>query len=589
MSTSLLRILQDNFKIFKTENEDILKRINDYTYFHKYNIFTKYGFHFIKFTDAPFIFLSKYYIFENIGNDIELKQPEDKSTIITLKDAFHTWILTKSEEKKAIYAEVILALLKDEKYSNNISLKFIAGIIYTYDKRNQNYLSALSHYNEIQELILKDNENKYNISNKSEFLCFVNLLAGFVSLLSNNLYSAKEYFEKANQLDRNQITPKFYLNYAEILLGNQEKIKDLFYLCLNYDIQIMYDYLIAETTQPIIFYLERCVTYEIFFHKELETFSKFLESMVIYEKERLSRIYSLIFTALEELKKSDLKNFITQKAETTILFIDNYIKNFKDNYNIILLHLTYQLIKKIEEIRNEILEEVKNSILKKVETRLYPIEHQLQVKTKSISDLNTSKADEISNLKTEKQLKMIEKDKEIDLQVLKYENMLNDMDNLTKYNPKLVFTNSIIYSVILSMLVFIIFSFYNCSSSNDMGNIGSGLATSLITFLIASFFSALLAMYAYFEKITYSRKLKSKIKYLSENKSKLIEQVADDFDRKIQEIDEFYTNKIKKLKDDIEKLNNDKKRIVEETLQSHQKTIDAVKDKIDEIISHISM
>lgn len=587
MSTSLIRILQDNFKVIKSDKDDILKKINTFTYFHKYGIFKKYGFGFIRYTEVPIIFLSKYYLFENIGKDIELKQPEDKATIITLKDAFHTWILTKSEEKKAIYADYILSLLNDEKYAENLDLKLISSIIKIYDKI-YNDVGALNLLNEIQEKILNDSENKYKISNKSEYLCFINTLLGFSSLISNNFYIAKESFEKANQLDKNQITPKFYIYFTDVLLGNEEKIKDLFYLCLNYDIQVLYDFILQETIQPILFYLENCVTYEIFLHQELERYSVHFENFIMYEKEKYSKIYTLIYNAVQEIKNSDIQNLFNQRVNAILMFIDNFIKNFNDNYNIVLLFTTYNLVQKFNEIKNEILTEVKNNILKKIETRLYPIDHQLQVKSKTISDLSVSKSEQLSTLRTEKSLKMIEKDKEIDLKILEYENELNEMDNLTKYNPKVVFTNSVTYSVILAMLVFILSSFYNCNGGETI-NIGSSLITSILTLLVALFFSTMFAGYAYFEKVSYGKRLRSKIKYLSENKSKLIENVADDYDKKIKDTEIFYDTKIDRLKNDITKLNEDKKKLVEETLKSHQKSIDAVDNKINEIISLISV
>ncbi|HOP50423.1 MAG TPA: hypothetical protein PK887_07360 [Ignavibacteriales bacterium] len=584
MDNSLQKILQENFKVIISDRNDILVRIKNYSNFHKYGYFEKYSLFFIKYDELPLFMLSKHKLIDSIGTKIELKQPEDPTTIISLKEAFATWILTKSDEKKKIYADLILSLNDDEKYKDNIDLPFITAIIKIYDLRVYD-TNSIYILNDIIEKVTNDSENRLGLQNRSQFITLLNICKGFAAIKHNNFIDAKKYFETALELNRNEITAKFYILYCDILEGQDEKAIELFIFALNFDVNIIVNALENEVLEPIKFHLQNCLLYEIFYHAELDKFSSIFIELISQDRQKYEIIFSLIDKAMKDLQDGNFNQYYNDRINSILLYIDSYIYNFRNSQNIIILRATVYLGKLFEKIKEQIIENYKETLLNKVATRLHPLNHQIEVKNKSIVDLSNLQREEINNLKNEKELKIIEKDKEIDRMILKYENDLSEMDLLTKYNPKLVFTNSMVYTFIVSMIVFIMVNFYQCSGVNgDFTNISGALQAGLATFVIGIIFASVMGVISYFDKMIMERKLKFNINNLQSNRGRIIDNLRDEYDKKIKEKEEFYTNKIEKLKKEIQELTERKKQLIEETLKANQQHIEELNNKLNQIL-----
>ncbi len=584
MDNSLQKILQENFKVIISDRNDILVRIKNYSNFHKYGYFEKYSLFFIKYDELPLFMLSKHKLIDSIGTKIELKQPEDPTTIISLKEAFATWILTKSDEKKKIYADLILSLNDDEKYKDNIDLPFITAIIKIYDLRVYD-TNSIYILNDIIEKVTNDSENRLGLQNRSQFITLLNICKGFAAIKHNNFIDAKKYFETALELNRNEITAKFYILYCDILEGQDEKAIELFNFALNFDVNIIVNALENEVLESIKFHLQNCLLYEIFYHVELDKFSSIFIELISQDRQKYEIIFSLIDKAMKDLQDGNFNQYYNDRINSILLYIDSYIYNFRNSQNIIILKATVYLGKLFEKIKEQIIENYKETLLNKVATRLHPLNHQIEVKNKSIVDLSNLQREEINNLKNEKEFKIIEKDKEIDRMILKYENDLSEMDLLTKYNPKLVFTNSMVYTFIVSMIVFIMVNFYQCSGvKGDLTNISGALQAGLATFVIGIIFASVMGVISYFDKMIMERKLKFNINNLQSNRGRIIDNLRDEYDKKIKEKEEFYTNKIEKLKKEIQELTERKKQLIEETLKANQQHIEELNNKLNQIL-----
>jgi hypothetical protein len=584
LDNSLQKILQENFKVIISDRNDILVRIKNYSNFYKYGYFEKYSLFFIKYDELPLFMLSKHKLINSIGTKIELKQPEDPTTIISLKEAFATWILTKSDEKKKIYADLILSLNDDEKYKDNIDLPFITAIIKIYDLRVYD-TNSIYILNDIIEKVTNDSENRLGLQNRSQFITLLNICKGFAAIKHNNFIDAKKYFETALELNRNEITAKFYILYCDILEGQDEKAIELFNFALNFDVNIIVNALENEVLEPIKFHLQNCLLYEIFYHAELDKFSSIFIELISQDRQKYEIIFSLIDKAMKDLQDGNFNQYYNDRINSILLYIDSYIYNFRNSQNIIILRATVYLGKLFEKIKEQIIENYKETLLNKVASRLHPLNHQIEVKNKSIVDLSNLQREEINNLKNEKELKIIEKDKEIDRMILKYENDLSEMDLLTKYNPKLVFTNSMVYTFIVSMIVFIMVNFYQCSGvKGDLTNISGALQAGLATFVIGIIFASVMGVISYFDKMIMERKLKFNINNLQSNRGRIIDNLRDEYDKKIKEKEEFYTNKIEKLKKEIQELTERKKQLIEETLKANQQHIEELNNKLNQIL-----
>jgi hypothetical protein len=159
------------------------------------------------------------------------------------------------------------------------------------------------------------------------------------------------------------------------------------------------------------------------------------------------------------------------------------------------------------------------------------------------------------------------------------------MDLLTKYNPKLVFTNSMVYTFIVSMIVFIMVNFYQCSGvKGDLTNISGALQAGLATFVIGIIFASVMGVISYFDKMIMERKLKFNINNLQSNRGRIIDNLRDEYDKNIKEKEEFYTNKIEKLKKEIQELTERKKQLIEETLKTNQQHIEELNNKLNQIL-----
>lgn len=558
------------YKFFEADDELLnkpIKLIKDTLQLSKFSLPSPYDEMLLNFECAPVFWVTSSHLIQRLEN--YFKATASKEFVLDYfnytKEFYFKWVIVDSPADKKYFAVSTLNALKHTKQNNFILNTILHATILIFEKSLYDAETAENQMTKALSLVESiDIEESF----KNELNYILNVFHGFLFLKQSDVEGAIEKFTEANRIKPDGINAAFYLALSHARLNNFETTENLIRkvyeldqnrieLAINKNNRVMFGSFIHK---PMVSY---------FF--EFNEFSKFIQIFSTI-KERNENIASVelnqIRARLTKLKELRISDYMDVDILESFNFLDNILQFYKGTGNVHFLGASNIYANKFFGV----VENIKDLIKMEVDSE---IREKLTVYSKCIDDnkneLQRLKV-ELDQLREKIKIKLAEKSEKasnmIAAKISEIELEIQNLDLVERYNHKLTFNNSIIYSVIISFILFMIgglAGYANSSSVNawDFKSVMSivfseGLKWSAVSIFIGTIISFIMSASTLFEKSNRKLLLMREVGAIKNSKESELENLIAMSEERQRIIEERFERRIKELKKRTEDLENQK-------------------------------
>lgn len=519
------------------------------------NLPPNYSEQFINYSLAPVFWLCESRTLREAEDWLKLSGKLKKMQIDALKqikDFYHKWLNQKTAQDKKYFALSILKLYEKEANDNNILNNFIYASIYAFEDSVKDIDKAADIINKTAQTILTfDMEDGL----KQELLYFANLYHGFFYLEDNRLEEAGEAFNEAMASKPFGITAKFYRAMVDQQLGSGLNAVSLLKDVYDYDAMRLRFAIQNGSLALYSYFLHSALSYNIVIEMSFADLLGDIEDFINFSKAEQKFSLETTEDVLARLKVMNMDEYIDERAEKIIQFLEKFYETYEHNKNALVTASGNFVLEKFNELIQIIIDNYKKKNYAEIDEKVKLYDSWIMENTDAIGNLQRdwdaakekyATAYEEYNRDIEKKLNDLISDAQF-----KNDNIqLNE-----KLNPKVAFSNAMVYGMILSFLVFIFGGFSGCYGNSlrgftDFGVIFSsvlltGFKWGILTFVISVIFAFIISGFTTLERSNEKQRLASKLINLKKKKERDLGSLKKQYEDKIKDLDEYYKEKIK--------------------------------------------
>ncbi len=546
--------------------------------------------HFIFYKSGPW-----YWTYPNSAKDylfkiynIQIKRLTSNNPQKLIFDFYNKWVFSLEKNDSKYFALSVIKQIKNAR-KNALNLILHATIL-AYDKILFNPPEALQQLEEAENALLAKDLDELE---SMELRYVIKLFKGFIYLKTGEFDNAKQYFEEALNYKDNGVSAMFHLAISDTRLGNIQQAQDLTAKAYQFDLGTMRFGLDVNSTQLFEVFLENSVCSYFFSDKYsyelLPVFERSVNDLVSSGQVRFDKL------------KEDLQAFRENKwyrdkgelVESNVNFIDLFIKQFGKSENIFVLEMISKLEQKFVDSINRILQSIEEGFQEKINKQLKIYDVKLvedeELKKRLTADLEKSK----QRLEDKREATVKNFNITMDEKVKIAEDRLKQLEHSMELNPANSFKNSMMYSVMLSVMVLLMggFAEYSNVSSSGFGQllsvvIVSGSKWGLLTFVVGMIIAVFMSVSTSLEKNRVRQRLTKDVGSLKDEKQRGIKRINGDSKLAAQKLEERTNKKIESLNEQIAELKEKKKEDEEHLRESYSSKLKVETIKLSELAAH---
>ena len=468
-----------------------------------------------------------------------------------IKVFFFKWAIVDSPSEKKYFALSALNNLKREEYNRYILNVILHAVMLIFEKSVFDAEGAEIQINRAFTLLESlEIEDKY----KSELKYLLNIYYGFLFLKKNEAEIAIEKFSDALAVKTNGVNATFYLALSHARLNNVANVENYIRKVYEYD-QKRIALAVEINHQGMFNSLVHNPVMSYFF--EFREFSGYID-LFRSLKERNENVASIELTNLRlkisKLKEIWISDYFEGDIAESLNFLETVLQLYNGSENVIFLGASNLLMNKFHLLIESIREEIKLRTDAEVEEKLGIYDKHIE---DSASETQRLKG-EMEQLKQKIKMNLKENTERVTRMIASYisdiELEIQNLNNMDKFNHKSTFNSTITYSIIISLIIFMIgglASYVNNSEVNAwdfksaMGVVFSGgLKWSAVSIFIGTLVSFILSASTLLEKSNRKLQLMREIGTMKSNKDKEINNLKIQAEEKEKLLDERYERRI---------------------------------------------
>ncbi len=554
---------------FRAEDPlEITNVVKELAQFYKFQLPQELNEIFIKFEEAPLFWISGSSTIKKLEDNFKLNHP--RKLVLDyfrfIKEFYLKWAIIQSESEKKYFAASALNFINKDANKDVILNIFLHATILIYERSLFNPQKALKLLNNartsLENIIIDETVKK-------ELYYLISLYEAFASLALKQIEDARFSFESASNNFPAGITAKFYLALTELMLNNvtfsEVLVKEIF----EYDKKRLEFALDNKNLKMFSYLLNHNITYNLFYYYEFSRHLNVFEEMIeLFFNAGRFTIESLK-DKIKIFKEAKVKEYYTEEMTVYILFIEQFLQKYLQSKNLLLLLVCAE---KLDVIFSDIVSELKAAIKNRFRIELddkikifddkIKTFHQVIERIKKEIEANKNSAKE--NLK--KAIEKVEKHITFNIKAIEYR--LDNLDKQGNLNPENAFKNAMIYTIIVTFLVFMVggFAGYSNSYSINIYNlksvlsviITSGAKWGAVSFLIGIIVSFMAAGSVLVERSNQRQNLVKAISSLKNTKQKEIDRIKKDSQAREKGTINTLESSIKEQEKRIEEVNEEK-------------------------------
>lgn len=548
--------------------------------------------YFIRIDLAPNYILSDAPIFEKL-KELILKKGGEYNFVANfreIKNYYYKWLVQKTEKEKYFFANSIVSTIERNYNFQSFYSLLIYGIIATYDKTVYNPKRAVEVFNRAIEMI--DNCNlKEDFANELKYL--IKLYKGFLYLKEYEYSLALSTFQDATINKNHGITAYFYSSLSAMYLDNFDQAFDNLKEIIEFD-KARFKYAISFNHLKLFtFFYENAVFYNVFtengFAPLLPDIDFIIRSLHSNETNSMQHTYEKLIN-LDNLR---IKEFYNEAVYTEIKFLKNALDHYKQKkaglIRIVEQIFRDKLITVIEYIRNLIeshyFDQIKEDIvvfdrqIEQNQRQLTRIKHELDDARKKIKMNIDEAAKYLEESITEKSRMLEEK--------IKY------LDKNPKYNPSQVLYSSLLFTVFVSIIIFIVVGFitsmvgYGEEAASVQLAARVGLKWSGVTFGFGVFISVFTSFSSFWEKSAEKKELINKLNIVKQLEEEERQLIHEDSEHKALIYEQKFKERIKAQEKIIENFIQEREQNYKTKYNEAKKEIEAYLTPLNELLESL--
>jgi len=512
-----------------------------------------------------------------------LKQNKNENNFIAnhreVKEYYAKWVLQKSEKEKTYFALTFINMVERNFNYQSFYNLVLYGIILTYEKSLFNPGKAVELYNRSKELVGK---LVISVEEKNEVLYYINLLEGFTYLKEFNYAKAKENFSEAIKSNPFGITAIFYKGLSAINLNDFDTTFDCLSSILQFD-KMRFQFAINYNHLKLFdFFFYNAMVYNIFaedgFSPMVQDFDFLLKAQYSEEPNCMQKTYGKIIN----LKNLRNREFYTEKVVEEINFLiillDNYGQKENGLVRITEVILKNKLVILIEYLRSL----VETYYYDKVKDEFILFDNQIEQNKRQLQRIKQEKEDSNKRIGAIKEDTLTEAEEFFKVKKEVLTKKIEKLEKDEKYNSTQMFFSSMVFTVGISVVVFIISGFASSMFTSNLGDDGSsfshfakgGIIWGGITFVIGIGISLMTAISANKEKSDIKQKLDKDTEKLDNLKKERDELLLDEAKRREEAYNNKFDDRISNQEKIIESFKNERE-------QNYQYHLEIAREKIE--------
>jgi hypothetical protein len=530
-----------------------------------------YSFHLDNDIEELFIKLEEGHFFWAINSPINIffrdyykkhykEMPNNQSNI---QDIYTKWTKSKSIVESKHNSSVVINTIKKCEEDNLFSL-IINSMILIYEPELFDPVKS----NELLEKAFEQTDLAAFEYYSTELKYLIRLYQGYIQFIDNNFLEANQKFQDAI-IYKSGISALFYKTLTDFILYEGENVNQGLNSIIEYDYKRITFAL--ETNNLFVFnYLVKNNIVSNFFKYELVTglgdeFEAFFNEQKLGSDQKLKKLQ----TEFDNFKNLRMDDLDLQIFEPSLNFVEKLIQS-EQTYKNVLYHCSINLIKqKFKDILKSIYNFVVSNNYKGIEEKLSYFDKESEKIKIKLDKFNQDAKKIADNLKIESKNNIAELERKIDHNIALLDNKLNNLSLHSSYNPLNAFKNSISYSFIISLLIFIVAgmaSYTNVSAAGDpsinqssvLAFITPGIKWGSITFLLGFLFALFSSVSAITERSAQKQKIVQRIGYVKNEKERQIEIINKNRELDIRNVNENLAELKIQYQAQLEKIAKDK-------------------------------
>jgi len=500
------------FGIGKIETEPTLE--NKFKKIVKYNLFKlpiEFNEFFIGMERPSRIFLLEYYYLNEAAKKSHLHRKfyfGNKK----FEEYFVKWVTLPNQEARLFYAKTLIEKIQSDytKMMNNI----VAAFIYS----EEELLLDLDKASELMKQAIEQIE-KFSITDKikSRILYILHIYLAIILIKNNLIDECVEILEKAKEHNKWASVAKYYLAYAHLLEGDTETAYQYFSQVFQYDWMRLKFFITTNQLTYFKFFLNNNITQNIFFDAPFSHLYEHIYQLVTDKENTGDAARQRVIKKFEGLTEKKTKNHLSESHQKDLVFIKKMIDNYKTSNNIWIL-ITFELLEeKVDNIIDAIIKTIRENYETKLQAHIRLYDEKISDNQKKVEQFkqNIKLIENRLKMNMEEDLKAFEKKVEMKVQQLKLK--LEAVENSKNQETIKTFSNSMLYTAILSVFIFLTGGFaeytnsYIPTESNFATAISiiilKGIKWGIISFVIGLFISTFISISTVFSNITRKQKI----------------------------------------------------------------------------------
>ncbi len=443
-----------------------------------------------------------------------------------IEEYFVKWVTLPNMEARLFYAKSLLDKIQDDysKIMNNI----VSAFIYSEEAALLNLDKACDL---MSEAIKQAEMFRLNDKIKNRILYILNIYLAIIQIKNNLVDNAIETLENAKQYNQWSSVAKYYMAYTYLLEGDTETAFGYISQVFDYDMMRLKFFITSNQLIYFKYFLKNNITHNIF---SLPPFSNLYEKFyqLITDKDNLGNAArQRVIKKYEGLEEQKSKSHLSDSHQKDLAFTKKIINNFKTSNNFWILTTFELLEEKIDNIIESIIKDIKGSYEKRLSAHIKLYDEKIKDAERKIEQFRENIKVIEERLKTEKEedIRMFEKKVQMKVEQLKLK--LEEVENSKNQETIRTFSNSLVYTAILSIFIFLTGGFaeytnsYIPTESNFVAAISiiiiKGIKWGIISFVIGLVISTFISISSVFSNMTRKQKIIKQI-----NKSDTILKLA---------------------------------------------------------------
>ncbi|MBI9072623.1 MAG: hypothetical protein JEY94_13555 [Melioribacteraceae bacterium] len=505
------------------------------------------------------------------------------SSFSEMKKFFGKWIVQQVPKEKKYFAVSTLNIIEKNSNNHNFLKHIFKSIILTYEESQFNPTEAERCLDIAVEVI---KHARLDRETRKELYYLIELHRGFLKIKTGQDYESGKYFANALENKPNGIVALYNEAIEESKNGNTHKAIENLNKIIQFDAQC-FQYAIDNGSKRLFdYFLKNAMLYYIFTFEEFSNLDAELENIFQNLIASNKAILINLHDKLDSMRRIEFDEYLTPEVEAQIEFFKEFIEEYQENRNTLILLAGKILVTKFNSVIQGIIDLIERSYLEQINSRLNVYEVQLKDLRANMDGFRTKADFEKETSKTKLDLELSDAEDRFDTNIKILERKLEGLEVSDKFNPGIAFNNAMANNIMISLIIFVIGGFGGAFlDSEGSGNIISqilisGIKWGGVTFLIGTIAAVFSSGSSLNERYREKNRLIKKIEILKGYKEDELKKMKKRMGETERGIDEIYRGELIRNEDEIKRLTGERDHKFSELKEMAESKVHAILEKL---------